>query len=207
VEDVALACWSAYGLLAVVLPVALQLRRSGSTGLKGPSGKPGSIEWLAGAGLVVAISLGVAAPPLAASESVEPIGELDRTGAHATGIVLFALGLGGTVASQQVMGRSWRVGVDEGERTELVTAGPFRFVRNPIFTAMIVTQLGIALIVPSVVAFAGVALLVASIEVQTRLVEEPYLLRKHGRSYADYVGRVGRFVPGVGLLHAHSREG
>jgi protein-S-isoprenylcysteine O-methyltransferase Ste14 len=200
VADVALACWSAFGLLAFVLPVALQLRRTGSTGLKGPSGAPGSIEWLAGAGLVAAIALGVAAPLLAASDWVEPIGSLDRTVVHVAGIALFAIGLAGVVGSQQMMGRSWRVGVDESERTQLVTAGPFQLVRNPIFTAMIVAQLGIALIVPSVVALVGVALLVASLEAQTRLVEEPYLLRKHGRVYAEYAARVGRFLPGVGTL-------
>ena len=49
--ELAVWLWSVYGLLAVVLPVALQLRRTGSTGLAGVSGSPGSVEWLAGAGL------------------------------------------------------------------------------------------------------------------------------------------------------------
>jgi len=40
---------------------------------------------------------------------------------------------------------------------------------------------------------------VATIELQVRLVEEPYLTAKHGDSYRDYAARVGRFVPGVGL--------
>ncbi|MET9817324.1 MULTISPECIES: hypothetical protein [unclassified Streptomyces] len=40
------------------------------------------------------------------------------------------------------MGASWRVGVDVGERTALITGGPFAYVRNPIFTAMAVTGLG-----------------------------------------------------------------
>jgi ABC-type nickel/cobalt efflux system permease component RcnA len=34
------------------------------------------------------------------------------------------------------MGASWRIGVDEGERTTPVTTGPFGLVRNPIFAAM-----------------------------------------------------------------------
>jgi protein-S-isoprenylcysteine O-methyltransferase Ste14 len=33
-----------------------------------------------------------------------------------------------------------------------------------------------------------------------RGVEEPYLLAKHGAHYRDYTARVGRFVPGVGLI-------
>ena len=98
------------------------------------------------------------------------------------------------------MGRSWRIGVDPGERTELVTAGPFALVRNPIFAAMLPTALGLTLLVPSWVALAGLAGLIAALELQVRVVEEPYLLQVHGDAYATYAARVGRFVPGVGQL-------
>ena len=50
-----------------------------------------------------------------------------------------------------------------------------------------------------VVAIIGFVLLIGSIELQVRVVEEPYLLRVHGQSYREYLGAVGRFVPGVGL--------
>jgi protein-S-isoprenylcysteine O-methyltransferase Ste14 len=200
VEEVALYLWGLYGLLAVVLPVATQLRRTGSSGFKGISGGLGSAEWLAGAGLVVAIALGVTAPILAAADVVEPIGVLDGTGAHAVGIALYAIGLGIVVFSQQWMGRSWRIGVDEQERTELVTGGPFRLVRNPIFTGMTFLSIGLALLVPSLVSLTAVAVLLASLELQTRVVEEPYLQRVHGDVYRDYARRVGRLAPGIGRL-------
>jgi protein-S-isoprenylcysteine O-methyltransferase Ste14 len=200
VEELALVCWSLFGLFALAVRVALQIRRTGSSGFKVPSGGPMSADWTAGAGLVAAVACGVAAPLLAQSGDVEPIGALDRTGVHVLGIALFALGLSSVVATQQAMGRSWRIGVDPGERTGLVTGGPFRLVRNPIFTGMVITWAGLAAMVPSVVALASVALLIASLEVQTRLVEERYLLRKHGEDYAAYAGRVGRFLPGIGRL-------
>lgn len=199
-EDVALVLWGLYGLLALVLPAVLQLARSGTTGLRGVSGRPGSVEWFAGVGFVAGIALGVGSPLLAQSGEVEPIGALDRSGVHAAGIVLFALGLAATVASQQWMGRSWRVGVDERERTELVTAGPFAFVRNPIYTALTTVFAGLALVVPSLASFASLAVLIASLEVQAHVVEEPYLIRTHGDAYLSYARRVGRFVPGVGRL-------
>ena len=97
------------------------------------------------------------------------------------------------------MGDSWRVGVDHDERTELVTDGPFP-MPNPVFAGMIPVGVGIALLVPSVVAIIAVALLIAALEIQTRKVEEPYLLATHGDRYADYARRVGRFLPGVGRL-------
>jgi len=200
VADVALVLWGVYGLLAVVLPVSLQLLRTGSTGLKGVSGKPGSVEWLAGVGLVVAIALGVSAAALAASDDVEPIDALDRSATHAGGVALYALGLAAVVFSQQWMGRSWRIGVDERERTRLVTGGPFRLVRNPIFTGMIATSTGLALMVPSVLSLLSIAILIASLEVQTRLVEEPYLAHVHGDEYTGWASRAGRFLPGVGRL-------
>jgi protein-S-isoprenylcysteine O-methyltransferase Ste14 len=103
------------------------------------------------------------------------------------------------------MGTSWRIGVDDSERTDLVTDGPFALVRNPIFAAMLPTSLGLVLIVPNVAAVAGFVCLVVALELQTRAVEEPYLLRAHGSTYADYAGRVGRFVPGLGRLRADGR--
>jgi protein-S-isoprenylcysteine O-methyltransferase Ste14 len=200
VEVVALYLWGLYGLLAFVLPVALQLRRTGSTGLKGPSGRPGSVEWLAGVGLVMAIGLGVAAPILALNDVVEPIDDLDGASVRAGGVVLFTVGLAAVVFSQQWMGHSWRVGVDEHERTQLLTGGPFRLIRNPIFTGMCFVSTGLGLLVPSVVSIAGVVILIASLELQTRLVEEPYLTNVHGDAYTTYASRAGRFLPGLGRL-------
>jgi protein-S-isoprenylcysteine O-methyltransferase Ste14 len=98
------------------------------------------------------------------------------------------------------VGSSWRIGIDHAERTELVTSGPFALVRNPIFAAMLPTALGLTLLVPSWVAIVGFAGLIVALELQVRVVEEPYLLKVHGRTYAEYAARVGRFVPRLGRL-------
>jgi protein-S-isoprenylcysteine O-methyltransferase Ste14 len=71
-------------------------------------------------------------------------------------------------------------------------------VRNPIYAGMIPFFAGIALLVPNALTIAGAALVLVALEVQTRLVEEPHLMRTHGQAYADYAGRVGRFLPAVG---------
>ena len=39
-----------------------------------------------------------------------------------------------------------------------------------------------------------------AMEIQVRLVEEPYLQQVHGEDYARYASRTGRFVPGIGRL-------
>ncbi len=202
----ALAFYVLYLALAFGLRTLIQLCRTGSTGFHGLGGRPGSAEWIAGVGFTVALLLGAAAPVLALLEVVEPIAALDVSATHVAGLVLALAGIAATFYAQVAMGTSWRIGVDHEERTALVTTGPFALVRNPIFSAMLPTALGLTLLVPSWVALAGLAGLVIALELQVRVVEEPYLLQAHGGTYADYAARVGRFFPGVGRLPRMRRE-
>lgn len=178
----------------------VQMRRTGSTGFKGISGRPGSGEWFGGVLFVVALAAGAAAPALVLADVIETIPALDAQAAHMIGIAMFAAGMGGLLWAQGVMGNSWRVGVDTLETTDLVTGGPFAVVRNPFFSALLPAALGLALMVPAALAFAGAVVLLAAVELQVRLVEEPYLQLTHGRAYAEYAADVGRFAPGVGRL-------
>ncbi len=189
-----------YLLLAFGLRSAVMRVRTGSTGFKGISGRPGSTEWWGGALFALALLLGVLAPLLDLAGVLDPIGAIDGDFGHQAGAALFFGGLATTLIAQFAMGDSWRIGVDATEKTQLVTDGPFQAVRNPIFTGMIPTSLGIALLVPNAVAVASIVLLFIALEIQTRLVEEPYLLQTHGRAYRDYAARVGRFIPLVGRL-------
>jgi protein-S-isoprenylcysteine O-methyltransferase Ste14 len=110
------------------------------------------------------------------------------------------IGIAATVYAQLEMGDSWRIGVDEQETTTLVHTGVFGRVRNPIYTAMFTFGLGIALVTPNLVACVGFVLLVSTIELQVRSVEEPHLLRTHGAAFRAYAAGVGRFIPGIGLI-------
>lgn len=201
----AIVAYAVYLALAFGLRTVLQLRATGSSGFKGVSARVGSAEWVAGVLFAVALVVGIAAPVLALAGVAGPIDALEAPAIQAAGVVLFVAGLAGTLAAQVAMGESWRIGVDPGERTALVTTGPFAVVRNPIFAAMLPASLGLVLMVPSVVALAGFAALVVALELQVRVVEEPYLRRVHGTAYADYAARAGRFLPGVGRLARDTR--
>ena len=176
-----------------------QRRRTGSTGFRGVSGRLGSAEWFAGAGFVAAPAVAVLASILQLLDVVAPVAVLHAPWIQIGGIVVAIVGIFATVYAQLDMGDSWRIGVDPGETTTLVRTGVFGWVRNPIFTAMITFGFGIALVTPNLVALAGFLLLVATIELQVRIVEEPYLLTVHGDDYRSYLTNVGRFMPGVGV--------
>ena len=123
-----------------------------------------------------------------------------------SGVVIVTAGCVGTLLSAAAMGDSWRIGVDDTERTELVTTGIYRFVRNPIYTAMVVFAVGVALLTPNIAAIVAVGVVVAVLEVVVRSVEEPYLARQHDLKYADWAARTGRFFPRFGMLHRASSD-
>ena len=181
---------------------AIQYRRTGSSPVR-LRDRPGSPQWWARFVSTVGVVLAIAAPAaeLAGFPAFAP---LDQPLVRWSGVVLVVLGIVMTIGSQVAMGRSWRADVDPDATTELVTSGPFRLVRNPVFTGSAITVLGLALVVPNVVSLLMLVAFLAGLEIQVRLVEEPYLLRVHGDAYRTYAARTGRFVPCVGRLRSQA---
>jgi protein-S-isoprenylcysteine O-methyltransferase Ste14 len=200
-----LAGW-AVGLLVVYLAfafgvrVVVALRTTGRTGIAGLGGAP-PLELLGGGLFVVAVAMGSANPVLVLAEALEPIEDLETNALRALGFLCCGIGIVGTFLAQMAMGASWRIGVDESERTELVTGGVFGLCRNPIYTFMVVAWIGFALLVPTWLSLASIPVGIVAFEVQVRLVEEPHLLRAHGEPYRAWASRVGRFLPGLGRLN------
>jgi protein-S-isoprenylcysteine O-methyltransferase Ste14 len=197
-----LAAWMLAGFVVLTLGVrvAIQLIRTGRTGLVGLRRGAGLTEWLSGILFIGGMAIGVVSLQLVLQDSLDPIEALDTTAVHVVGIVLAGSGGVAVFLAQLGMGASWRIGVSEDQDTALVTTGWFAIVRNPIYTAMIVGWTGFALIVPTWLGIAAVFVIAAGLELQVRAVEEPYLVRTHGAAYRAYTARVGRFVPVIGRL-------
>jgi len=191
----------AAGLLYAAAVVLLLIRRTWrqyrSTGSTGFNGFRGAAQdpaaRVGGIGFAAAVLIGLVAPWLTTAGWLPGWNLPILVGALGAIVAVAGLSLG--VSAQQAMGHSWRIGVDQAETTELVTDGPFRLVRNPIFTALMMIQTGTVAIASTWLSAAGAVLMIAACQIQTRLVEEPYLLRRHGTGYRDYAATTGRFVP------------
>ena len=199
--ELTLALWLLYLAVAFGLRVWLQLRTTGRTGVVSPRSMSGTLERVAAVLFVLAFvgAIASAAMPALGVESTWVRVWSVRAAWRWAGGCLYGIGVVLTVAAQLAMGRSWRIGVDASERTELVASGLFRVVRNPIFTGLLLTAAGLALLCSSWLAWLSSACLLLALELQVRLVEEPYLTRTHGDAYRAYAKRVGRFWPGVGF--------
>ena len=196
VLDLVLVC--VWIVLVSFVRGAIQYRRTGSSPVR-LRDRPGSPQWWARFVSTFGVLLAIAAP-LAELAGLPPFATLDQPPVRWGGVLLVFVGIAITIGSQAAMGRSWRADVDPSARTALVTTGPFRLVRNPVFSGSAVTVVGLALVVPNVVSLLMLVAFVAGLEIQVRLVEEPYLLRVHGEAYRAYAARTGRFVPGLGRL-------
>ena len=192
---VLLAVWL---LLVAGLRTLIQLRRTGEVSVPRFRDRPGSPQWWA------RLLSSVTAMPRTASTAPAA-----RTGVRSRPLIggrpaSSASGAATaqakpSVAAQLAMGASWRPDVDPDARTALVTNGPFRLVRNPIFTATTAAATtGLALLVPNLLAAAMLVAFVTALQIQVRLVEEPYLHRVHGTVYDQYAARTGRFLPWIG---------
>ncbi|HEX5876840.1 MAG TPA: isoprenylcysteine carboxylmethyltransferase family protein [Actinomycetota bacterium] len=175
-------------------------KATGSTGYRGISGRPGSLHWWGGLLFAVALLLGAAAPVLVLAGVIGIPAGLRHPALSWAGLVVAVAGIAVTLAAQRQMGASWRIGVDAGERTALVTGGLFAHVRNPIFTGMLAVTTGLTVMIPTIVSVLALACLLTAIQIQVRAVEEPYLLTTHGTSYRAYACRSGRFLPRIGRL-------
>jgi protein-S-isoprenylcysteine O-methyltransferase Ste14 len=118
------------------------------------------------------------------------------------GWATLSAGLVAVVVAQVTMGTSWRIGIDQSP-TALVTRGLFSFVRNPIFSGMVLMLAGVTLVAPSLFMALLTVEAACVVAVQARL-EEAHLARLHGDVYRAYAGRVGRFLPGIGRLSARA---
>ena len=185
---------AAFFVSALGIRPLLHRLRTGKWGMNGLSGRVGSTEWWGGATFIVSIALAPLALVLPSFE----------TPSLPLALVFASCGFALTLFAQSGMGSSWRIGVDAREQTSLVTSGLFTFVRNPIFTGMLLFAFGLALLWPNVASFASALALFIAVELQVRFVEEPYLVSIHGAAWSNWAARTGRFVPFLGRVRSRA---
>ena len=95
----------------------------------------------------------------------------------------------------RALGRQWRIDAGLSSDHELVTCGPYRVVRHPIYTSMLCLFLGIGVAVsPPLLLTVAAILFVAGTEIRVRL-EERLLASHFGGTFTEYRRRVPAYIP------------
>lgn len=124
---------------------------------------------------------------------LNPIVLLEFETIRIIGVIIFIISFVWTAIAQFQMSKSWRIGIDYEEKTELVSNGLFNYSRNPIFLGILLSYLGIFLIAPNTLSFSVLLVVFFIIQTQVRL-EEEYLGNVQGENYLDYKKKVRRWI-------------
>jgi protein-S-isoprenylcysteine O-methyltransferase Ste14 len=109
------------------------------------------------------------------------------------GLLFFALGLGFAIWARREIGRNWGTPMSQKDEPELVTSGPYHFVRHPIYSGILLAGVGTALALSwlwiMAMALAGVYFAYSA------TVEERYLTERFPNTYPLYRRSTKMLVP------------
>ncbi len=111
------------------------------------------------------------------------------------GMVLLLAGLVLAVWARVYLGRNWGMPMTQRAEPELVTSGPYRYVRHPIYSGILLAMLGTALATD--LSWLIVALMLGAYFVYSATVEERNLLITFPSQYPPYRTRTKMVVPFV----------
>ena len=111
----------------------------------------------------------------------------------AIGALLFACGIALAVWARLHLGRNWGMPMTQRAEPELVTSGPYRFVRHPIYSGLLTAMLGTAL-VNDLLGLIVVAVLVGYFY-YCGTVEERNLAAVFPKAYPEYASRTKMLIP------------
>ncbi len=109
------------------------------------------------------------------------------------GIALLAAGLGFTVWARRHLGRNWSASVVVKEGHALVRTGPYRYVRHPIYSGLLLAFLGMAVTIGEWRGLVAVLLAWVSLAVKSRAEEKR--MRETFPEYAEYARGTPAIVP------------
>jgi protein-S-isoprenylcysteine O-methyltransferase Ste14 len=118
------------------------------------------------------------------------------TPVYAIGLVLAMSGAVLAIYSRALLGREWSATVQLKQGHELITRGPYRLVRHPIYSGLLLLFLGHAVMVGDWRGLLAVAIVFASF--WRKLVqEEAWLAERFGEDYREYQARTKALVPAI----------
>lgn len=116
--------------------------------------------------------------------------------AAAIGLLLIVAGVWFACWARHILGGNWSSEVQLKEGHELIERGPYRYVRHPIYTGILLALLGTVVLEGEWRALLGLVIMFVSFWRKLRL-EETWLSEHFGPGYADYMHRVKALIPWV----------
>jgi protein-S-isoprenylcysteine O-methyltransferase Ste14 len=111
------------------------------------------------------------------------------------GAALVLAGLVFALWARRHLGRNWSGDVTVKEGHALIRSGPYRLVRHPIYSGVVLALAGTALAIGSALGFVATVLILIGFVIKLQVEEAR--MRETFPDYADYCRRTARLIPGV----------
>ena len=121
----------------------------------------------------------------------------DSAAAAIVGVTLTAAGVAFAIWARWHLGTNWSAIVSIREEHELIRTGPYRRVRHPIYTGMLLAMAGTALVLGEVRGLLAFAITLAAFYSKARK-EESWLIREFGEKFEAHIRQTGMFLPKIG---------
>jgi len=121
----------------------------------------------------------------------------DSPVAAVIGVTLTALGVAFAIWARWHLGTNWSAIVSIREEHELIRSGPYRRLRHPIYTGMLLAMAGTALVLGEVRGLLAFAITLAAFYTKARK-EEAWLRREFGEKFEAHAQQTGMFLPKIG---------
>ena len=116
------------------------------------------------------------------------------SGLRWVGVAGFACAVAWLTWMFHTLGRNLTDTVVTRRDAHFVGHGPYRLVRNPMYTGILLAGVSLGLALGTWLLPLGASLTFTLLAMRTR-IEERYLIARFGHQYRDYMKRVGRFFP------------
>lgn len=114
---------------------------------------------------------------------------------QALGVILLASGLGFAVWARIYLGRNWGMPMTQKDEPELVTSGPYQFVRHPIYSGILLAMLGTSL--ATNIYWLIAAAVAGAYFIYSARVEERFMASSFPTTYPSYRARTKMLIPFV----------
>ena len=176
VDIVVFAVWAAFWVYWLVASIGV---------------KAGQTRWTRFAGIRIGVILDILLSLRA--RALKGHSAISDSWLQGIGLALFVLGLALAVWARVYLGRNWGMPMSQKADPELVTTGPYRSIRHPIYSGIIVAMIGTTIAV-SLYWLVAVAL-IGTYFIYSAIVEERFMAGRFPDSYPQYKRSTKMLIP------------
>jgi len=116
------------------------------------------------------------------------------TAANVIGIMMMLFGLSYAIWARVILGKNWSSAIQRVEGQRLVKSGPYRYIRNPIYSGILFGFAGTVIMLRTPASLTGFLIMLFAYIYKIKK-EQTFLIQEFGKEYTDYISESWALIP------------